>query len=158
MKFFHHNGNEAQTSYSHRRLHKQILQKTDLCSIYNYFGTIWHWSITSMFIFQFLEFTTEKNNWQCKVTKLHTRKESYPQFWVISNASSWNECSQGMNLTYQVCREPPPHITFITQMSTCTELHCLVLFSPQILTYWCFSFPRSKMTVAFPTLIGAFWG
>lgn len=71
MKFFHHNGNEAQTPSSHRRFHKQTQLKTDLWSIYTCFGTIWQWSITPMFIFQFLELMTEKNIWQCGVQGRH---------------------------------------------------------------------------------------
>lgn len=62
----------------------------------------WHWYITPMFTFLFPEFMAEKNIWQQRVSKLHTRKDSYLQLWGTPNANSSEECSQGMNLTYQV--------------------------------------------------------
>lgn len=85
MKFFHHDGNEAQTPSSHRRFHKQIQEKTDLWSIYTCFGTKWQRSITPMFIFQFWELMTEENIWQYGVQGRHlspnlsdTRSISWP--------------------------------------------------------------------------------
>lgn len=141
MKFFHYNGNEAQTLSSHRRFHKQIQQKTDLWSIYTCFGTTWQWSITPMFIFQFLELMTEKNIWQYGVQGRHL--------------------SPSLSSVRSISRPPWP-ARFAANLLPVLHKWALVqkyidqcFFLPRILTYWYFSFPPPKQTTASPTLTRA---